>query len=197
MSLRGIYKTGIVQEVNDSLVVARVLLPDEDNMVTWWLQIMQPKTFGDQYLWLPDVGQEVAVMMDEQFEAGIVIGSFYSEKNPPPKSGAGIFHVTFKDGAVIEYDRSAHLLKAILPEGGKGELTCPAGLTITADKTTINGDLAVNGVQTNSETITAQGNIESKNDILDKTSSLDKLRSDYNDHPGHGSTPTKPPSSPT
>jgi phage baseplate assembly protein V len=195
VSIRGIYKTGVVEQLND-FAQARVRLPDEDNMLTWWLQIEQPKTFGDQFVWLPDIGQEVSVIMDERFEAGMVIGGFYSQNNPPPVTGSGIFHVTFKDGAIIEYNRDTHALKVLLPDGGTGEITCPAGLTINADQTIINGKLQVNGEQTNAETIVADGNIESKSQIKDSKSTVDKLRSDYNAHTGHGTAPAKPPKSP-
>ncbi|WP_296811303.1 hypothetical protein, partial [Thiocapsa sp.] len=37
----------------------------------------------------------------------------------------------YADGAVIEYDRAAHALKATLPGGGTAEVTAPGGITAT------------------------------------------------------------------
>jgi phage baseplate assembly protein gpV len=49
-------------------------------------------------------------LKDERDEAGVVLGAIYSDVDRAPVNSADKFHLGFKDGTAVEYDRAAHLL---------------------------------------------------------------------------------------
>lgn len=113
---------GYVSAVDETTGRARVRLEDMDNFETYWLPIPQRRVQVDQAVdWL-DVGDYVGLLLDESGEQGIILGAFYSSKNPPPVTSKDLYYRRFADGAVIEYDRSqSHL-----------QITCPGTITIEA-----------------------------------------------------------------
>jgi phage baseplate assembly protein V len=122
------FRVGLVktQDLNNARV--RVAFPDRDQMTSWWLPVVVPKTQTDKAYWLPDVGEQVVCMMDERDEDGAVLGAIYSQTDTPPVQSADKVHWSFKDGTSLEYDRAAHSLNCSLPE---------ATLTIAANGATI------------------------------------------------------------
>jgi phage baseplate assembly protein gpV len=76
--------------------------------------------------------------MDLRDEAGAVLGAIYSNADLPPVNNPDKFHLTFKDGTSVDYDRGAHVLELkfqdqgeIKYDGGGHALTMnlPAGAT--------------------------------------------------------------------
>lgn len=128
------YRRGIVSAVDPATARVRVRFPDSDDMESFWLEVMQQRTLagGDRAYWLPDAGEAVAVLMDEQDEAGLVLGAIYSSADPPPVASADKRHVTHKDGAVFEYDRDSHVHIVSVPAGGRIELRV-GGTSIVMD----------------------------------------------------------------
>ena len=124
----GMFRVGLVktQDVNNARV--RVAFPDRDQMTSWWLPVVMPKTQTDKAYWLPDVGEQVVCMMDERDEDGAVLGAIYSEIDTTPVQSPDKVHWSFKDGSSIEYDRAAHSLNCSLPS---------ATVTIAANGATI------------------------------------------------------------
>jgi phage baseplate assembly protein V len=124
----GMFRVGLVktQDVNNARV--RVAFPDRDQMTSWWLPVVMPKTQTDKAYWLPDVGEQVVCMMDERDEDGAVLGAIYSEIDTTPVQSPDKVHWSFKDGSSIEYDRAAHSLNCSLPN---------ATVTIAANGATI------------------------------------------------------------
>lgn len=97
---------GFISEImTDGLV--RVSFP-EDNLVTAPIPVCYPATAGDEYFFLPDENTQVACLMDENAENGVVIGAIYSSSKPPSQGAKNKTYVKFKDGTVIVYDRSEH-----------------------------------------------------------------------------------------
>lgn len=103
-------KQGIVAEINAKDCTAKVNLLDLDNMLSPWMQIIYSFAFGDMEYFMPKIGSQVACILDENFETGVIIGATYSKKNIPPVNNENKFHKKFEDGTVIEYDKSAHIL---------------------------------------------------------------------------------------
>ncbi|VUC68260.1 putative bacteriophage baseplate protein [Salmonella enterica] len=58
-----IFATGTVSAIDPKTVRARVRLPDHDNLRTWWLDVMQNNTYKNKDYCLPDVGEQVKVLM--------------------------------------------------------------------------------------------------------------------------------------
>lgn len=102
---------GIISEIDAAAGKARVHFNDDD-IVSDWLPLIVPKAMEDSFSFMPDVNEHVACMMDEHSEKGVVLGSIYSKDVKPNGGSPDKWRVRFKDGTVIEYDRSAHKLFA-------------------------------------------------------------------------------------
>ena len=79
-----------------------------DQMLSYWLPVVMPKTQNDKAYWLPDIGEQVVCLMDARDEVGVVLGAIYSQADTTPVQSADKYHLGFKDGTSIEYDREAH-----------------------------------------------------------------------------------------
>lgn len=178
------FKTGVVTEVSTAKCAARVQFPDNDGVVSFWLPILQHKSLKDKHYFVPDVNEHVACLLDDNGEAGVILGAIYSEADAPPVDSADKHHVTFADGTVLEYDRSLHKLTADV----KGDIDvkatgkCIAAITgdtiITTPNCTLNGNLKVNG------NITASGEVADANGA--KTMSGMRIVFDSHTHPENG-----------
>jgi phage baseplate assembly protein V len=132
---------GIVAQQDLTNWRVRVTFPDRGNVLSWWLGIAAPKTQNDKFAWMPDVGEQVLCLMDENFEDGDVLGGRYSTVDTPPiSSGNKSFHLTTKDASVFDYDRVAHALSIALCAGASISITLN-GATIAVDSS---GDVSVN-----------------------------------------------------
>ena len=110
-SLNPTFRVGIVQAQDPAHAKVRVVFPDYDEMISWWLPVVFFKTQNDKAYWIPDIGEQVVCLMDLRDEAGAVLGAIYSSADVPPVNSADKFHLAFKDGAHFDYDRVAHLLE--------------------------------------------------------------------------------------
>jgi phage baseplate assembly protein gpV len=134
------FRVGIVQQQDAAHAKVRVVFPDYDEVVSWWLPVIFAKTQNDKAYWIPDVGEQVVCLMDLRDEAGAVLGAIYSNADLPPVNSADKFHLAFKDGTSVDYDRGAHVLELkfqdhgeIKYDGGGHALTMnlPTGATFT------------------------------------------------------------------
>jgi phage baseplate assembly protein V len=126
------FRVGLVKQQDLQNARVRVVFPDRDQMLSYWLPILFPKTQNDKSYWVPDIGEQVVCLMDEHDEAGAVLGAIYSSADTPPVQSADKYHMSFKDGASIEYDRAAHALAVSLPNGATMNLSAN-GATIAID----------------------------------------------------------------
>lgn len=126
------FRVGIVSAQDSANCRVRVTFPDHDQLQSWWLPIVVPKSQNDKAYWLPDLGEQVVCMMDEHDEDGAVLGAIYSSVDTPPVQSADKWHLRFSDGGFIEYDRSTHALSVSLPSSG--------ALTISANGATMEID---------------------------------------------------------
>jgi phage baseplate assembly protein V len=108
-SLNPTFRVGIVQQQDPAHAKVRVVFPDYDEMISWWLPVVFAKTQDDKVYWIPDIGEQVVCLMDLRDEAGAVLGAIYSSADTPPVNSANKFHLGFKDGAHFDYDRVAHI----------------------------------------------------------------------------------------
>lgn len=175
------YRTGIVSAVESVPPYrVRVRFPDRDNIVSWWLPVLVPKVMSDKFFWQPDVDEQVACLMDEWDENGSVVGSVPSQVDAAP---AGLtpndFYIGFKDGTVIHYNRSTHVLS----------ITTSAGASILLDGS---GNVTINGAATIS---LAQGGLAA-NDALALVSKLVVAFNDHQHPNGTDGSPTGTPITP-
>jgi phage baseplate assembly protein gpV len=115
-SLNPTFRVGIVQQQDPAHAKVRVVFPDYDEMISWWLPVVFAKTQDDKVYWIPDIGEQVVCLMDLRDEAGAVLGAIYSSADTPPVNSANKFHLGFKDGAHFDYDRVAHLLDLLFED---------------------------------------------------------------------------------
>lgn len=117
------YRRGIVTEVDVSSHRLRAQLPDRDGMVTGWLDVLVSSASTDKVARLPAPGNQVAVLLDENDEAGCVLGALYSKADPVPEGmHEALWRIEFRDGGVIEYDADAGIVRLTPPSGGAIEL---------------------------------------------------------------------------
>lgn len=135
-------KFGLISDVDAAKGLARVHF-DDDGIVSAWLPIAFPKAMADSFVWLPDINEHVACLMDEHAENGVIIGSIYSAATAPNGGDKDKFRVRFQDGTVIEYDRAAHKLKANVQ--GSVDVEASGDIALKAAGITIDGNVELSG----------------------------------------------------
>ena len=144
-SLNPTFRVGIVQAQDTAHAKVRVVFPDYDEMISWWLPVVFFKTQDDKAYWIPDIGEQVVCLMDLRDEAGAVLGAIYSSADAPPVNSADKFYLGFKDGARFEYDRVAHLLDLLFQD--TTELTYNAQSHLLDLKFQDQAELTYDGIQ--------------------------------------------------
>ena len=163
-------KFGIVTAINPLTAKARVEFAD-DNILSYWLPILQKKTLKDKFYSIVDVGEQVACLMDENSEDGVILGSIYTSLDEVPGISKDQHIAKFEDGSFIEYNKENQML------------------TIVAKTVNIVGDIYQTGFLENTD------GILSATDITDKKSSMQAMRDIYNSHThtGNQGSPTSAP----
>ncbi len=159
--LSNLIRIGVIAQADYQTAKVRVQVGD---IKTGWLPWFVPRAGGDIEWIAPEVGEQVMVFSPSgELNQGVVMPGIYQTAKPAPVATADKHHKVYADDAVIEYDRAAHHLKAILPAGATVELYSDGGIHFT-------GDLLVTG------DITATG------EITDHTRSMQGDRDIYNGH---------------
>src|ERR1700721_3044611 len=109
-SLKPTVAVGIGQQQDPAHAKVRVVFPDYDEMISWWLPVVFAKTQDDKVYWIPDIGEQVVCLMDLRDEAGAVLGAIYSSADTPPGNSADKFHPGFKAGERFASARAGHVL---------------------------------------------------------------------------------------
>lgn len=169
-------QVGTVSAVDVDKVQARVRLPECDNLRTNWLNVLQRNTQNNKDYWLPDVGEQVEVLLDANGEDGVILGAVYSDVDKPPFGNKDVHGTTSSDGAEFSYNRASHTL---IIRGGIEHMVieCSADVMVKTQKATIDspqtevtGDMLVRGKLTyeggmagsggEGAAATIQGNVE-------------------------------------
>lgn len=101
--------------------------------------------------WLPDVGEQVEVLLDANGEDGVILGAVYSDVDKPPFSDKNVRGTKYADGAEFSYNRATHTLtvkggiERVVIEVAVGITLKGKTIDLTADTTTVNGNLEING----------------------------------------------------
>ncbi len=144
-------QVGTVSAVDADKVQARVRLPECDNLRTNWLNVLQRNTQDNKDYWLPDVGEQVEVLLDANGEDGVILGAVYSDVDKPPFSDKNVRGTKYADGAEFSYNRATHTLtvkggiERVVIEVAVGITLKGKTIDLTADTTTVNGNLEING----------------------------------------------------
>lgn len=161
---------GIVSQINPVLAQARVSFEDDES-TSFWLPILQTKTLKDKFYSMPDIGELVACLMDENSEDGVILGAIYSSEDVPAVTSEKQISLNLENNSLINIDKETNTL------------------TITFQNINLNGNINHTGVLINTDGITSHA------DITDKTSSMQVMRDVYNPHThtGNQGSPTSKP----
>ena len=163
---------GTVISINPKTARAKVQFA-EGNMNSFWLPVLQNKTFKDKFYSMPDVGEQVACLMDENSEDGVVLGAIYTSEDTPVIETEKQVSANFEDGTFANVDKETQTL------------------TLSFPNIHLIGNIVHEGSMSNTEGITSDA------DITDKKSSMQDMRDTYNSHMHTGnlgtntSTPSK------
>jgi len=169
--IQEIVRVGIVTGINPERGTVRVHLVDVDDQVSYELPVIYRKTNYDKEYWMPDIGEHVVCIFSGQgLEQGFVIGAIYSQADSTPVTDKDKFHIKFKDGTEIEYDRAEHKYRVYV-EDGEIEIIAKKKVTIKAPIIRMQGfspsDIAFEGDFRIIGNLYVEGNIHSTGTIVD------------------------------
>ena len=161
---------GIVSQIDPINVQARVNFKDDES-TSYWLPILQTKTLKDKFYSMPDIGEQVTCLMDENSEDGVILGAIYSTEDVPAVTSEKQISLNLENNSLINIDKETN------------------SLNITFENINLNGNINHTGKLINSD------GIKSNADITDKTSSMQAMRDTYNPHThtGNQGSPTSAP----
>lgn len=161
---------GTVTSINPPTARARVQFA-EDGMNSYWLAVLQNKTFKDKFYSMPAVGEQVACLMDQNSEDGVILGAIYTTEDTPIIETEKQVSVNFEDGTFANVDKETQTL------------------TLSFPNIHLIGNITHEGTLSNTDGITSQS------DITDKKSSMQAMRDIYNPHKhtGNQGSPTSTP----
>ena len=109
-------RPGTVLEADYAKARIRVTMGDNTSA---WLPWLTSRAGEDRTWHAPEVGEQVIVMAPGgELSAGYVMpGGIYKNDYPANGDKPEISRTTYKDGAILEYDREAHTHLLQLPEG--------------------------------------------------------------------------------
>lgn len=148
---------GIVSQINPVLTQARVSFEDDES-TSFWLPVLQTKTLKDKFYSMPDIGELVVCLMDENSEDGVILGAIYSTEDTAVAQTEKQLAMNLEGGSYINADKETQTL------------------TVAFSKMKLIGDIEHEGTFTNT------AGIKSNADITDKTSSMQTIREIYNPH---------------
>lgn len=150
---------GEVSAVDYMTCRIRVRLDERDGVESYWLNVPQRNTQGTQRRPLmPELGEQVAVLLDADGVGGVYLGGVYSADEPPPVVDQDTDYVRFSDGTVSTYNRASKVMtldcvgavvlkcgRGITVETGEPVVVKAPSATFNILQVTLNGDLQING----------------------------------------------------
>jgi phage baseplate assembly protein V len=124
---------GNITEVDPSKGYARVTFTD-DGIVSDWLQVCVMGAISDSFSHTFTINEQVACLMDENSEEGVILGALFNDSKSPNGGGKGIFRVKFEDNSVIEYNKNTHKYTLDI----KGEISIKSTSVVNIDSVNAN-----------------------------------------------------------
>jgi len=101
-AMRDIIRIGVVAEVDTELALCRV---QTGEILTDWLHWLTSRAGSSRTWWAPSVGEQVLLLsLGGELDTGFVLPGIYSDDFPAPSASPQAYHVSFSDGAVLEYE---------------------------------------------------------------------------------------------
>lgn len=100
--VRNLIRTGIISEVDVEKGLCRV---QTGGMETTWLNWLTCRAGRSRVWWAPSVGEQVLLLaIGGELDTAFVLPGIFSDDHPAPSASPDALHVSFPDGAVIEYE---------------------------------------------------------------------------------------------
>ena len=120
---------GKIKEIDESN--ARVKVAKGGNL-TDWIPWTARRSGPDREWWIPEEEEQVLLLCPGGNTAlAVALPAIYQTAFPPPSDSRHVHRVEYQDGAITEYNRKTHTLKASIP--GTIEASCTGEARITAD----------------------------------------------------------------
>ena len=145
---------GKISDIDPAKCYARVKFTD-DEIVSDWLQIIVLGAISNQFFHIFDINEQVACLMDENSEEGVIIGAVFNDKKQPSVSSKDIVRVSFSDDSFIEYDRASHEYTIDV----KGKINIKSEGETSIDAQTVSVDAESVSIQATNVDITAMSSI--------------------------------------
>lgn len=153
----------------------RVRLDDRDGVESYWLSVPQRNTQGTKRRPLmPELGEQVAILLDDDGIGGVYLGGVYSSAEPPPVTDEDTDFVRFSDGTTVTYDRKEGVMavdcvgattlkcaRNLSVECGEPVSVKAPSATLDIAEVTLNGDLKVSG------SVTVGGDVDAAGAVMD------------------------------
>jgi phage baseplate assembly protein V len=119
---------GLVSKLDYLSCRVKVRLEEFDGLETWWLKVPQQHTKATKSRPLmPEIGEQVAVLLQRDGVNGVVLGGIYSTAEPPPVTDEETHYLRFKDGTTVTYN----VQSGALAVNCVGSVAVQAATTIT------------------------------------------------------------------
>ncbi|MCW2484754.1 phage baseplate assembly protein V [Candidatus Symbiopectobacterium sp. NZEC127] len=137
--LRNLIRVGVVTHVNTKDALCRVQTGD---MTTDWLNWLTRRAGRSRDWWAPSIGEQVLILsIGGELDTAFVLPGIYSDDNPAPSASADALHISFPDGAVIEYEPENG---ALTVSGIKtADITASESLTATVPLVLVKADTRI------------------------------------------------------
>ena len=129
--LQSIVRTGKVTMI-DVTTMPPCVRVESGSLHTDWIPWTTSRAAGVSHWRPPFVGEDVLLLaIGGDTGNARVIGSLYTEANPPPEQSLDKTVTVYPDGARIEYDHATSTLTATLP--GQAIVTATGAITVSSD----------------------------------------------------------------
>lgn len=135
-------QVGEVITVDPVKGTARVKMEEQDDKVSAPLFILFRGTLKNKDYGMPKIGEPVLCLFTKRSE-GFILGSYYPDGTPPPRTDPKKRCMEFEDGSFIEYDTKTHKLHLNIdgeinietkgPVTVNGQLLSPGGNNSTSE----------------------------------------------------------------
>ncbi|HHA1238738.1 TPA: phage baseplate assembly protein V [Enterobacter hormaechei subsp. xiangfangensis] len=100
--LRNMIRVGLIVDTNTETGQCRV---QTGGMQTTWLNWLTCRAGRSRVWWAPSVGEQVLILaIGGELDTAFVLPGIFSDDHAAPSTSPDALHVSFPDGAVIEYE---------------------------------------------------------------------------------------------
>jgi len=137
--LNNLIRTGTVLEVNYQDGLCRV---QTGELQTTWLNWLTSRAGRTRTWWAPSVDEQVLLLsIGGDLTTAFVLPGIYCDANAAPSASADALHITFSDGAVIEYEPET---SALTVSGIKtADVTASDSITTTVPLVLVKADTRI------------------------------------------------------